>query len=186
MKLSSGFNLLWYTPVYKTSISKLQAEQLIVALMMKQSTSIPANDSNSNLIDDIPLLEQLAEEKFGEYISEVYDLNLSEMDHSFRAWLTGSKNGYNMELHNHSGAPLVSVFYLLAEESDQGGELVMHDPRANANRAFPRQLISEFDPVVHTPSSGEVLIFPGYVYHSVRRYDSQMRLAVPVDLFIKE
>ena len=63
-----------------------------------------------------------------------------------------------MDIHNHSGAPFVSVIYLLAEEQDQGGQLVMYDPRTNANRGFATELQHLFSPIEHTPQSGDVLI----------------------------
>ena len=114
------------------------------------------------------------------------DLDLENFDYHLKSWLTGSMGGYSMDLHNHSGAPFVSVIYLLAEEQDQGGQLVMQDPRTNANRGFATELQYLFSPIEHTPQSGDVLIFPGYVYHSVRQFNSTLRLAVPVDIFFKD
>ena len=73
------------------------------------------------------------------------------------------------------------------EEQDQGGELVIHDPRVNANRGFDLNKFKHFfSPIEHTPSTGDVLIMPGYVYHSVRQFHSSLRMAVPVDIFIKD
>jgi hypothetical protein len=132
------------------------------------------------------LLKTLADIKYAEFFKEALEMDLNDFEYDFKSWLTGSTNGYNMDIHNHSGAQFAAVFYLLAEEQDQGGELVIHDPRVNANRGFHTKFKHFFNPIEHTPSTGDVLIMPGYVYHSVRPYHSSLRMAVPVDIFIKD
>jgi len=148
----------------------------------------PQSDfSDGSLTDRIPLLKTLADIKYAEFFKEALEMDLNDFEYDFKSWLTGSTNGYNMDIHNHSGAQFAAVFYLLAEEQDQGGELVIHDPRVNANRGYDSNKFKHFfSPIEHTPSTGDVLIMPGYVYHSVRPYHSSLRIAVPVDIFIKD
>ena len=88
-----------------------------------------------------------------------------------------------MPKHNHSGSHLSAVFYLLCEEKN-GGNIVLHDPRTNANRGYVDDFQSMFDKVRFTPSSGDVLIFPSFLYHNVETFNGKMRLAMPVDLTI--
>ena len=130
------------------------------------------------------MLKQIAEEKFREYLSLVFEKNLDDYYYKLSAWLTGSSGGYSMDLHNHSGSPFVSVFYLMCEEQDAGGELVIQDPRVNANRGYLPDFQDHFKPVEFIPTTGDVIIMPGYLYHSVKVYKSAMRFAVPVDLLL--
>ena len=187
MTLKSGLNYNWSTPIYKTSINCVELSSLLNQVMNTENVSTPQSDFNDgSLTDRIPLLKTLAEIKYTEFFKDALGMDLKDFDYGFKSWLTGSKNGYSMDIHNHSGAPFVSVIYLLAEEQNQGGELVMYDPRTNANRGFNSEFQHMFSPIEHMPQSGDVLIMPGYVYHSVRQYYSSLRLAVPVDIFIKD
>lgn len=192
--LKSGLNNCWPTPIYKTSITSDECNALVNEIMIGENISAPQSDYDSaSLTDKVPLLKTIAQQKYTEFFKEVLDLDLANFDYDLKSWLTGSTDGfagkaggYSMDIHNHSGAPFVSVIYLLAEEQNQGGELVMYDPRTNANRGFNSEFQHMFSPIEHMPQSGDVLIMPGYVYHSVRQYYSSLRLAVPVDIFIKD
>ena len=73
----------------------------------------------------------------------------------------------------------------LSDDIYKGGELVAYDPRANANRGYSGKMAEMFEPIEYAPQTGDVIIMPGYVYHSVKTYHSNLRLAVPVDIFIK-
>ena len=44
--------------------------------------------------------------------------------HEMKAWITGHGKDYNMTIHNHSGAHLSGVFYILAEDQNSGGDIV--------------------------------------------------------------
>jgi len=179
--LKSGLNNSWATPIYKTSITQDECTSLLNEIMKTENIVKPQSDfSDGSLTDRIPLLKTLADIKYAEFFKEALEMDLNDFEYDFKSWLTGSTNGYNMDIHNHSGAQFAAVFYLLAEEQDQGGELVIHDPRVNANRGFHTKFKHFFNPIEHTPSTGDVLIMPGYVYHSVRQFHSSLRMAVPV------
>ena len=186
--LKSGLNNCWATPIYKTSITEDECASLLTQVMETENINIPQSDfSDGSLTDRIPLLKTLAEIKYTEFFKDALEMDLEDFSYDVKSWLTGSTNGYNMDIHNHSGAQFAAVFYLLAEEKDAGGQLVMYDPRVNANRGFDSNKFRHFfSPIEHTPSTGDVLIMPGYVYHSVRQYHSSLRMAVPVDIFIKD
>jgi len=90
-----------------------------------------------------------------------------------------------MQSHNHSGSPFISVFYIYADdEKDVGGELILNDPRTNANRGYSEDFQKIFQSIKHKPITGDVLVFPGYVYHAVNPFMSNLRVAIPVDLFL--
>jgi hypothetical protein len=60
----------------------------------------------------------------------------------------------------------------------------MMDPRANANRGYKDQFKSMFSNETYLPKSGEYLIFPSYLYHHTISFTGNMRIAMPVDLFL--
>lgn len=185
--LKSGVNNCWTTPIYKTSITKEQCDSLIQSVMLCEDIGKPQNEfSKRTLTDRIPLLKEVAYEKYSEFFKNAFNLKLDDFDYEFVSWLTGSKEKYFMDLHNHSGASWVAVFYVLSEETDKGGDFVAYDPRANANRGYTKEFKFMFKPIEFIPKTGDVVIMPGFVYHAVRPYDSSLRLAIPVDLFIEE
>jgi hypothetical protein len=182
-KLDHGVNQLWPSPVYKTSITKEDCESLLTMCLESQNIVDPDGDATSNLIETSDLLKRIANEKFSEFFKEVYSIDLENYNVLYKAWLTGSTNGYSMETHNHSGSPFVAVFYVLSEHTEKGGELVITDPRTNANRGYTADFMEQFSPLVFKPTTGDVIIFPGFLYHHVRAYNSKLRIAIPVDLF---
>lgn len=184
MTLNAGLNKAWSTPIYKTLIDPQVCDQITTCVLSTEDVTKPHGDWTSNLIETAPLLKEVAIEKYRDFFRDVYNFDLDTIDFSLKAWLTGTTNGYSMAAHNHSGSQFVSVFYVMAEEQDSGGEIVLQDPRFNANRGFMKPFIDDFAPIEHLPKTGDVLIFPGYVYHYVKQYSSQLRLAIPVDIFL--
>ena len=185
MKLNAGLNNCWSTPIYKTTLSNELCNDLVTKILMEEDLGDPMNDSSSNLVHRVPELNDVAKQIYGEYFKEAYNLDINKIDYTIKAWLTGTKNGYNMETHNHTGSQYVSVVYIMAEEEDSGGDIVLQDPRFNANRGSMQPFIKDFASIEHKPKTGDVLIMPGYVYHFVRPYMSKLRLAVPIDIFIQ-
>lgn len=117
-------------------------------------------------------------------------INLSYNDFDgywLRSWITGMSSGYYIPYHNHSGASLSAVFYLLVDNSDtsSGGELVFCDPRTNANRGYLGQFKTMFEEKRVKPVTGDYAIFPSFVYHYSTPYSGKIRLAMPVDLYLK-
>jgi len=183
--LKFGINQCWSTPIYRTKISSDQCEELVQEVLLNTNVMKPQAEYDGGLLTNkIPLLKDLAIEKYSEFFKEVFNSDLNDMSYQFSSWLTGSCNGYSMNIHNHAGAQFAAVFYVLAEEVDKGGELVAYDPRANANRGYFGKTAEMFNPIEYTPQTGEVIIMPGFVYHSVKTYQSNLRLAIPVDIFI--
>tara|TARA_B100001057_G_scaffold501300_1_gene623546 strand:+ start:35625 stop:36197 length:573 start_codon:yes stop_codon:yes gene_type:complete len=185
--LKSGINQCWSTPIYKTQITLDQCEELVQEILLSTNIMKPQAEYDSgSLTDKIPLLKDLAIEKYSEFFKEVFSIDLNDMSYEFSSWLTGSQKGYSMNIHNHSGAQFAAVFYVLSDDIDKGGELVSYDPRANANRGYFGKTAEMFKPIEYAPKTGDVIIMPGYVYHLVKTYHSNLRLAVPVDIFIKQ
>jgi hypothetical protein len=61
----------------------------------------------------------------------------------------------------------------------------LFDPKANANRGYKMNVWGEmFEPVRLKTPSYTFAVFPSFVYHQVTQYAGNMRIAIPVDLFI--
>ena len=121
---------------------------------------------------------------FTEYLDLIgIDINKFP-DRKVKGWIAGSKPGYGIQPHNHNGASLSAIFYILNEEKNKGGELVLQDPRVNANRGYCNEFKFLFEDKKYMFSSGEYIIFPSYIYHYTLPFSGAFRLAVPVDLFL--
>lgn len=185
--LDEGINNLWPTPVYKTSIDKDLCDRLLNVLLQEVDFENYANGRKNLFHLDNPNIKEFKQEAvriFTDYFDKALGKNLEDYHTSYKAWATGKPGTYSMATHNHSGSPFVSVFYIFAQEQDLGGELVLNDPRANANRGYMNDFQEPFRPLQHKPVTGDVLVFPGYVYHAVNPFMSDLRIAVPVDLFL--
>jgi hypothetical protein len=87
--------------------------------------------------------------------------------------------------HNHSGAQLSAVFYLLNDNINAGGEIVFHDPRTNANRGYNSDVWGcLFEPMRLKPESNTFFVFPSFLYHQVTEFTGKLRIAIPVDLYV--
>lgn len=190
--LKSGLNNLYPTPVYLGQVQETDIlERLVQSIFLNIDLDAPASDfQNFDALKHGPLEFQEFREKvvipaFESYLRQLgYDM-WQFPDVRLRSWIAGVRNGYMIPAHNHSGASFSSVFYLMCDtQSDQGGELVMLDPRTNANRGYKDPFKPMFENTVFSPQSGQFLIFPSYLYHHTNAYQGNMRLAMPVDLFL--
>ena len=80
-----------------------------------------------------------------------------------------------MSPHNHGHSHFTSNNY--NHVSGEGGELILHDPRVNANRGFPQEFGTEFAPYIIQPETGMTVIFPSYVYHTAAPFRGIIREA---------
>ena len=100
--LKSGLNNCWATPVYKTSITEDECASLLTQVMETENISTPQSDfSDGSLTDRIPLLKTLAEIKYTEFFRDALEMDLEDFSYDLKSWLTGSTNGYNMDIHNN-------------------------------------------------------------------------------------
>lgn len=87
----------------------------------------------------------------------------------------GQVTGY----HGHDYSFLTGIVYL----TPQNTGLILHDPRMNAARGFPDQFRQQFEDVTIVPESGDVVIFPSYVYHSTMVHNGmQPRVVMPFNV----
>jgi len=160
--LNLGTNKSWDTP--------------IVLHQFKVTDEMLQEAMQGNVHEDII---SIAMSKFKRFLDDQLDIPFSVYSgHETKAWVNRYDNT-EMEYHTHRGAHLSSILYLAAN----GGDIVFHDPRGFAHRGYDDTFSTMFDNIVHTPKTGEMLVFPSFLYHTVRASD-QFRISVPVDLYL--
>ena len=144
---------------------------------------------NYNIFDDeskpIQDLKDIAYSKFSTFANVNFGVNLNEYHSVLKGWLTPTEN-HAMANHNHMGAWFSSVYYIMAEEEDQGGEIIFTDPRTNANRGYDQKFAKHFKEFVIQPKTGDYVIFPSFLYHWVNKFTSRFRIAIPIDIYLFE
>lgn len=177
----------WATPIeHKDFAIPGLAEHILTNYNMHD----PPSDFNCNILEDdsqpIKDLKSVAHSNFSHYINKNFGVDINRYQCLIKGWITGHGDGYNMALHNHAGAHFSAVYYVMAEEQDQGGEIIFQDPRTNANRGYDLSFQPFFKPHVIQPKTNECVIFPSFVYHQVSQYNSRFRIAIPIDLYLYE
>ena len=115
------------------------------------------------------------EDRYRQFLMMYYQLELDDFKYNIREWKTTSTSGYWMSPHNHGHSHFTSIYY--KHVSGEGGDLILHDPRANANRGYPQEFAIDFKPMVIKPLSGLYIIFPSYVYHTAAPFQGAVREA---------
>lgn len=143
-------------------------------------------NNNKELSEVSKFINEFVLDSFKSYAKQVFDHDIDESHCKLNAWTTNGAGNYSLGFHNHAGAQLSAVFYLLVDEGDVGGKLSLHDPRFNANRGLISPFKFKHNDYVFTPKSNEFIIFPSYLYHSASTFYGNTRLIIPVDLFIRD
>ena len=117
-----------------------------------------------------------------QYIKQVFDLD--DLDYYVKTFLVTNEIHTRTTLHNHQGAFISGVVYINVDEDS--GALIMHDPRFNACRSQPPEITKMFQPVEILPKSGDIIIFPSFVYHETHISKSSVpRILIPFDVYPK-
>lgn len=182
---------LWSTPFLKCSMPEQVRENVINRIFTDYDLSKPPSDFGSvNIImNESCEFQQFRNDvvypAFNEFLQNTIGKTINQWGgHRLHGWLTGSGYDYSLGYHNHRGAQLSAVFYLLCEDRDSGGVITFTDPRQNANRGYDESFLPWFNDLRFTPKSGDIVVFPSFLYHFVSTYQGSMRLAIPIDLFL--
>jgi len=188
-----GFNNLWPTVVMLEEIDQSVSVDVYNELMSITEFNKNNNLEENNLFDlDSEIFKDFKNNvvipSFKQYISKIFfaDLDKDFSSYKLKSWISKFVEGHGVSLHNHSGSHLTGTFYLMSEEHDKGGRIEFLDPRTNANRGYPRILGNQFLDIVHQPKTGDILIFPSFLYHHVHTYYSNNRFCLAVDLTLYE
>lgn len=188
MKLTTGINNLWPTPVYYGTIeNKELLDNVCQQLLISSSITSTFQEYDPLADEEDSTMQQFKNQVVWPAFTEYFDIlgiDISKFPaRRLRSWLSGVSN-YMIPVHNHSNAVFSAVFYLLSESSARAGELILVDPKTNANRGYKAEFKHLFENKIFSPSSGEYLILPSYVYHHTVPFTGSIRLAMPVDLFL--
>jgi hypothetical protein len=181
------FEHLWPTVV---GSGKFEIPGLLDHIFLKYDLNDPKGEIDGyNIFDDrssvIHDFKNFVYGSFNNYLKETLNRQINDWHgYSLKGWITGHGKNYNMTIHNHSGAQLSAVFYVMAEDASSGGKIVFSDPRSNANRGYDVSFNAMFKRKEHMPKTGDYLIFPSFTYHHVNPYYSTLRICIPVDLFL--
>ena len=182
-----NFEKLWPTVV---GSGKFYPTNLATHIFMNYDLQSPPSDVGGyNILEDnsteMQNFKKVVYDCFNSYLKETVGKQISDWKHhEMKGWITGHGADYSMTIHNHSGAHLSGVFYVMAEDQKSGGDIVFSDPRSNANRGYDEWFDPMFKRFHHKPETGDYMIFPSFTYHHVNPYYSSLRICVPVDLYL--
>lgn len=190
--MNKGLNNLWATPMMYDSMNNEQLRNEVCNYLFQNENSFSASEEFGEtdiLNDGSEVLDrfknQIVLPAFDNYLQQTIGKSISDWgDHRLKGWLTRVNKDYSLAYHNHSGAQVSAVFYLMAEELQSGGTIVFTDPRQNANRGYDDKFSQMFKHAVIQPKSGDFVVFPSFLYHYVTTYQSCLRIAMPIDLFL--
>lgn len=181
----------WETTIELSNVQDESiTDKLLEYILSNYDLNNPPSDSDNNdlFVDNNVYIQKFKNEivvpKFNNYILKNYGVDVSKTYNKFKSWITGSKEGYYMSSHNHSGSQFTGVFYIFVKNPELSGPIILTDPRYNANRGYDSRFQHSFSPFMHHPKSGDFIIFPSYLYHQVGVSQSNMRIAIPIDMFI--
>lgn len=182
---------LWATPVLKTKIPEDISSGVAEWLLTEYNLQKPPSDFGvKNILDDSDIMVRFKEEvvipTFDQFLKETLGVGIDDWKGGYRthAWITGTGKDYSINYHNHGGAQVSAVFYIMCEKYNSGGEICFTDPRQNSNRGYDAKFSKWFEHLKFTPESGDCVVFPSFLYHFVSTYQGNIRLAIPVDLFL--
>lgn len=182
---------LWSTPVLRTKMPDEFRDAFITTLLTKYDLNTPPSDFGQlNILDDdskevTDFTNSVIYPAFDEFLKTTLNKQIPDWNsHRLHGWLTGSGKDYSINFHNHRGAQISAVFYLMCDDA-QGGKITFTDPRMNANRGYDESFMNWFKHLEFTPKSGDIVVFPSFLYHFVSTYQGNIRMALPVDLFLR-
>jgi hypothetical protein len=193
--MNSVIKNLWPTEVMFGKLKSEDIEDVSQELLTNiDLVSTSAEILYTNLVGDnfdLPVLKKFLKDHvvpaFEKYCGEVFDYELQSGKFKLKARANCGADKYSVGFHNHSGAQLSAVFYFIAENTAHlGGKFNFHDPRFNANRGIISEFRFKHNDYQFMPASGDFIIFPSYLYHSITTFHGTMRLIMPVDLYIND
>lgn len=177
---------LWPTIVINNNINNSDAIESAFQYIMANfdHNSMPSNSSGKSLADKEYLCKEtkpvinFIRGQVEYYLKNIWDYN---GEYNLKVHATDHEQ---IVVHNHSGAQLSGVFYLMVPQ----GDLVMYDPRYNANRGYPTSVRDKEFPVKrYAVTEGDCIVFPSFLWHeSTRNASGLPRIIMPFDVWLKE
>ena len=118
---------------------------------------------NVNILKDLGLnlVIGVIDKHLQEYCSELNYPSRKTRDYTFESWFSLFKKGNYAHIHDHGQADISGVYYYKTNEKDS--EIFFQAP-------FPYRKSFEVDyyEIIHKPTPGGILLFPGWFKHGVR------------------
>lgn len=186
----------WPTPIYHTNIGDVEFMKQLLPLVIELNIKYHPKFADVNRTDTESLQEvfarlrdegnpimvqlfSLLEEHSRAFYSEGFGIN--SIRTVIKPWGQVYYQNESLPYHNHESV-LTGVLYLTVP----GAEVHFHDPRGNASRNYPREFddIGFFDTLKLLPKTGDIVIFPSYLFHSVMtNFSKYPRVVIPFDVF---
>lgn len=202
MMAEAQLNLAWPTPVWTKAHDKPDLNRALIATAERIAAETAQvgnyffNRRKVNCFRDFrdPALLDLSRLAFAsarEYLAQVYgDEPTPRLEIS--GWPMIQPYGYGVPAHHHIGSHLVAVYYcsvpaVAGAPIANSGHIILHDPRA-ANRDWePVGARSrEFKYFEIGVQTGMMLVFPGYVMHSVQPwYGREPRVCYAMNIMVR-
>jgi len=172
---------LWATPMAIHDLSgdcdleQATTECLTVSNILRDKNNQPLK--NWETPELLRIHEELIMPRIFTYLKENYGFEPTGV--SVANWVFGGNNGGGLEPHIHAGSHFTAIFYPI----DNNGNLVIVDPRFNAQRGYPRRILeNHFAKRTLLPNAGQLVIIPSYVEHYVTGYGNGLRLSFVNDV----
>lgn len=169
-------------------VSEETLNQILSYVLLNKNQLIGREHLKSSILETEELShlkDEIFVPAFDKYLKETCNKNINEWSgYKLNGWLVSYGEGQSLDYHNHKGSQLSSVLYIMSEEKDIGGEVCFTDPRQNANRGYDLNFNSWFETFKMKPKVGQLVVFPSFLYHYVTTYQSNIRMAIPVDCFL--
>ena len=194
----SDFNLLWSTPLLRTSTETVDlANQLRDVILDCENEGFRKKNSpqrsHENVFESefdflswqrqpIPQFREMMVGYLGNFlklVNEINDADLKSLNFDNHCWFHIYRNGGYFQTHNHPNASW-SVIYCVdpgdesPENESMAGHIMFTDPRHvnayldPANNGMRRDM--SFNAIRLRLKPAELLIFPSYLYHTVEPY----------------
>lgn len=182
---------LWSTPFMKEKAPTELLEDVTANILAEYDTQNTRGEFGSFNILEVEnesiqrFKKEVVYPTFDKFLKETLGKGIADWNgHRMKGWVASYHDGSSLAYHNHRGSQISAVFYLLCEERSRGGAITFTDPRQNANRGYDESFLPWFEQVSLTPETGDIVVFPSFLYHYVATYQSNIRIAMPVDLFL--
>lgn len=176
----------WRTQIYHHCLrDELDLDALLTESLTLPPTTVGGKVDERSIDAQAPLLMQVRKAhilpRVLTYLRSCYGWEGGAEALALRSWVVNYRPGQTMAIHNHANAQVSTVLYL----ESTGGDIVFLDPRGNAARAYPSLIRDQaFANFSFTPTSGDLLIFPSYLYHHVEGNAQGLRVVMPTDVFL--
>jgi uncharacterized protein (TIGR02466 family) len=148
----------------------------------EKTHSVSDASFSSNFIEQFNLLE--FQKEINLHVSQYVKL-LGSSRSNFKiksSWFTNTIPGEYTRTHNHSYSDISGVYYLKTNQRD--GDLTFLSP----NPCLSLTLFAKLgDTVSYKPENGKIVLFPGWLYHSVTENDTdENRISVSFNIYFEK